>query len=221
MPYNSPLVILYHCTAISHEASCLSKVVEPKDPAGLAMVFALTLSDGIMSAVPHRTHMKRTLVLQILLLAAASTFAFAIPAPTGVISLAGDQSVVLHWDRSADASLAGYRAYRSTTGTGGPFSLLNSSLLTGPGYCDLSSEVVNGQTNFYYVTAVDTNSQESPLPPRWVRCRIRLRATMSSSITFSRPASITFGIARIRPMGSSRIAAPATQLAASPRWDLG
>jgi len=105
--------------------------------------------------------MKRTLILPILLLAAASQFALAIQAPTGVISLAGDQSVVLHWDRSTDASLAGYRVYRSITGVGGPFSLLNSSFLTGPGYCDLSSKVINGQTNFYYATAVDTSSHES------------------------------------------------------------
>src|ERR1035437_4849817 len=105
--------------------------------------------------------MKRTLSLQILLLAAASHFAFAIQAPTGVVGIAGDLSVVLHWDRSRDASLAGYRVYRSTTGTGGPFSLLNTSLLTGPVYCDVSSKVINGQTNIYYVTVVDTSSQES------------------------------------------------------------
>jgi hypothetical protein len=105
--------------------------------------------------------MKRALILLILLLAGAFQFALAIQAPTGVISLAGDQSVVLHWDRSTDASLAGYRVYRSTTGVGGPFSVLNTSLLTGPGYCDLNSKVINGQTNFYYATAVDTSSQES------------------------------------------------------------
>ena len=105
--------------------------------------------------------MKRFLILQLLVLPAIPQLALAIQAPTGVIGLAGDQSVVLHWDRSPDANLAGYRVYRSTTGTGGPFSLLNTSLLTGPGYCDLNSKVINGQTNFYYVTAVDTSSQES------------------------------------------------------------
>src|SRR5665647_2846231 len=106
--------------------------------------------------------MKRTLSLQVLLLTAASHFAFAIQAPTGVIGIAGDLSVVLHWDRSTAAGLAGYRVYRSTTATDGPFSLLNPSLLTGLGYCDLTNKVVNGQTNYYYVTAVDTNPQESP-----------------------------------------------------------
>jgi len=105
--------------------------------------------------------MKRTLILPILLLVFASRFAHAIQAPSGLISLAGDQSVVLHWDRSMDAGLAGYRVYRSTTGISGPFSLLTASAVTGPGYCDLSSKVVNGQTNFYYATAVDTLSQES------------------------------------------------------------
>jgi hypothetical protein len=39
--------------------------------------------------------------------------------------------------------------------------LVTATLLTSPGHCDLSSSVVNGKTNFYYVTAVDTSSQES------------------------------------------------------------
>jgi hypothetical protein len=103
--------------------------------------------------------MKR-LLPQVFFLAAAP-LAFAIQAPTNMLSLAGDQSVVLHWDRNTDANLAGYRVYRSTTGAGGSFSLVNSSLLSGPGYCDISSKVINGQTNFYYATAVDTSSQES------------------------------------------------------------
>jgi hypothetical protein len=105
--------------------------------------------------------MKRTLLLQCLLLPVAVQFAVAIQAPTGLVSVAGDQSVVLHWDPSMDSSLAGYRVYRSTTGAAGPFSLQNTSLLTAPGFCDLSSKVINGQTNFYYLTAVDSNSQES------------------------------------------------------------
>ena len=105
--------------------------------------------------------MKRTLIFQLLFLSAAFQIGFAIPAPVGLVSRTGDQSVVLHWDRNTDATLAGYRVYRSTTGVGGPFSLQNSSLLTAPGFCDLNSKVINGQTNFYYVTAVDASSQES------------------------------------------------------------
>src|SRR5437588_1895561 len=88
--------------------------------------------------------------------------AFGIQAPTAVVSRAGDQSIVLHWDRNSEANLAGYRVYRSTTGAGGLFSLQGGTgLLTAPGYCDLNSQVINGRTNFYYVTAVDTGSQES------------------------------------------------------------
>jgi hypothetical protein len=105
--------------------------------------------------------MKRTLILPVLLLPAIFQTVLAIQAPTGLVSRTGDQSIVLHWDRNAEANLAGYRAYRSVTGAGGPFSLQNSSLLTAPGFCDLTSKVINGQTNFYYVTAVDSSSQES------------------------------------------------------------
>jgi hypothetical protein len=105
--------------------------------------------------------MKRTLIFRILLLSAASQVALAVQPPSGLVSRMGDQSIVLHWNGSMEANLAGYRVYRSTTNAAGPFSLQNSSLLTAPGFCDLSSKVVNGQTNFYYVTAVDTSSQES------------------------------------------------------------
>jgi hypothetical protein len=105
--------------------------------------------------------MNRALLFQMILLPALSEFASAIQAPTGLISLAGDQSIVLHWDRSTDPTLGGYRVYRSVSGVGGPFSLVNSGLLTGPGYCDLSSQVIDGRTNFYYVTAVNIASQES------------------------------------------------------------
>jgi hypothetical protein len=112
--------------------------------------------------VQHCSAMKRTLILQILLLPAVFQTALAIQAPTGLVSRTGDQSIVLHWDQNTDATLAGYRVYRSTTGAGGPFLLQSSSLLTSPGFCDITSKVINGQTNFYYATAVDTSSQESP-----------------------------------------------------------
>ena len=105
--------------------------------------------------------MKRTLIFQILFLAVTFHPALAIEAPTGLVSRAGDQSIVLHWDKNTEANLSGYRVYRSITGAGGPFSLQNPGLLTATGFCDLNSKVINGQTNFYYVTAVDTSSLES------------------------------------------------------------
>src|ERR1039458_10396472 len=104
--------------------------------------------------------MKRTLFFQILLLAASCGTAFAIAPPTGLVLFSGDKSVVLHWNPNSDANLSGYHVYRSLT-SGGPFVVQNSTLLTSPGFCDLSAGVVNGQTNFYQVTAVTTTAQES------------------------------------------------------------
>ena len=104
--------------------------------------------------------MKRTLVFQILFVAVTFRTAVAIEAPTGVVSRAGDQSIVLHWDRNGESDLAGYRVYRSLS-SGGPFVAQSPGLLTSPGFCDLSGSVVNGQTNFYQVTALTTSSQES------------------------------------------------------------
>ena len=104
--------------------------------------------------------MKRTLFFQILFLAASFGTAFAIAPPTGLVLFSGDKSVVLHWNPNNDANLSGYKVYRSLT-SGGPFVAQNSSVLTAPGFCDLSVGVVNGQTNFYQVTALTTTAQES------------------------------------------------------------
>ena len=104
--------------------------------------------------------MKRILIFQILFLAATFQTAVAIEAPTGLVILSGDKSVILHWDRNTEANLSGYKVYRSSS-SGGPFVAQNSSLLTVQGFCDLSVGVVNGKTNWYRVTAWTTTSQES------------------------------------------------------------
>lgn len=107
--------------------------------------------------------MKRTLILQILMLAVSIRPLAAIETPAELISVPGDESIVLHWDQSTNSALAGYNIYRSTTTSSGPFTVQNSGLLTSAGYCDL--HVTDGQTNFYEVTAVDTSSNESPPSP--------------------------------------------------------
>jgi hypothetical protein len=103
--------------------------------------------------------MKRTLILQILILTAFAFHVAAINTPTNLVSRLGDLSIVLHWDQSTDRTLAGYNVYRSASSTG-PFTLQNTGLLTSAGFCDL--HVIDGQTNFYEVTAVTTANNESP-----------------------------------------------------------
>src|SRR5882762_8453729 len=107
--------------------------------------------------------MRKKVFAQLLCLFASLQLGHAIPPPTGLISVAGDKSVVLHWDRVTDPTLAGYHVYRSTSGANGPFSLAGAGFLTGLGYCDISGSVVNARTNFYYATAVATNLVESAL----------------------------------------------------------
>ena len=102
--------------------------------------------------------MKRTLVSQILFLALAYRAATAIEAPTGFVSRTGDRSIVLHWDKNSEPNLSGYRVYRSPS-IGGPFVAQSPSLVTSPGFCDLTAGVINGQTNFYQVTALFPNAQ--------------------------------------------------------------
>lgn len=74
---------------------------------------------------------------------------------TGVQVIA--HSVTLTWTASTSA-VTGYNVYRASI-TGGPYTLINSSLVAGTTYTD--STVLAGLTYFYVVTAVDSNGVES------------------------------------------------------------
>lgn len=68
-------------------------------------------------------------------------------------------SVDLTWVASPSAGVLGYNVYRSST-TGGPYSLLNSSLVTGTTYTD--SAVQSGQTYYYVVRAKSASEESGP-----------------------------------------------------------
>jgi fibronectin type 3 domain-containing protein len=79
-------------------------------------------------------------------------------APTGLAATAGNNTVSLDWNNNGEGDLAGYNVYRSTT-SGSGYVKLNSSLLSISDYND--SNVSNGMTYYYVVTAVDAGSNES------------------------------------------------------------
>jgi IPT/TIG domain-containing protein len=66
-------------------------------------------------------------------------------------------TVGLAWTDSSTA-VSGYNVYRSST-SGGPYARLNSNLVSGTSFSDLSVEA--GHTYFYVTTAVNTSNEES------------------------------------------------------------
>ena len=78
--------------------------------------------------------------------------------PTGLSASAGDGTIDLNWSANSEPDIAGYNVSRSTT-SGGAYTQLNGTLLTGTFYNDVS--VSNGTTYYYVVTAVNTSSQSS------------------------------------------------------------
>jgi hypothetical protein len=69
----------------------------------------------------------------------------------------GQQSVALSWNPST-STVIGYNVYRGTQ-SGGPYSKLNSALLSGTSYTDAS---VQSSATYYYVsTAVNSSNVES------------------------------------------------------------
>jgi hypothetical protein len=79
-------------------------------------------------------------------------------APAGLSAMSGIGIVMLNWNDNSEPDFNGYNVYRSTTqGTG--YVNLNSSLLNSSDYTD--TDIVNGTTYYYVVTAVDTGGLES------------------------------------------------------------
>ena len=79
-------------------------------------------------------------------------------APTGLVAVGGDARVDLDWFDNAEADLAGYRVYRSTT-SGSGYGQISAGLVTASQWADTS--VSNGTTYYYVVAAVDTSGNVS------------------------------------------------------------
>jgi hypothetical protein len=77
--------------------------------------------------------------------------------PMTIAIAGGSHSVSLSWTAST-STVVGYNVYRGTA-SGGPYTLVNSSLVTGTTYTDLG--VASGQTYYYVVTAVNSSGAES------------------------------------------------------------
>lgn len=80
------------------------------------------------------------------------------PAPTALAANGGNAVVNLTWTQSTGTGITGNNVYRSTTGSGGPYNLL-ANLAATTSYADTA--VVNGNTYFYSVTAINGNGESA------------------------------------------------------------
>jgi hypothetical protein len=80
----------------------------------------------------------------------------AVQTMTGTGTAATPHTVDLSW--SASSGAVGYNVYRGSV-SGGPYTMINSSLDSTTAYTD--NTVVSGQTYYYVATSVDASSNES------------------------------------------------------------
>jgi hypothetical protein len=81
--------------------------------------------------------------------------------PDGVFSVTGDHLVTIYWNSNQEPDLAGYRVYRGNVDLSGPYYSLAEVSKSTTFYDD--TQVNNGETWFYAVTAFDKNGHESKL----------------------------------------------------------
>jgi hypothetical protein len=80
--------------------------------------------------------------------------------PSGLVAEVRGSSIVLSWQGATDANggaIAGYNVYRSTT-PGGPYTKVNTALITGTGFTDTSAQT---GTFYYVVRSVDSDGYKS------------------------------------------------------------
>ncbi|MEA3431982.1 MAG: glucoamylase family protein [candidate division WOR-3 bacterium] len=78
--------------------------------------------------------------------------------PTGMWVEELDSRLIIGWDDNQEWDILGYNLYREET-PGGGYSIINTSLLSTPYYVDDS--VSNGNTYWYFATAIDESEHES------------------------------------------------------------
>ena len=74
----------------------------------------------------------------------------------GVYSVTGDQEVTIYWRANQESDISYYKVFRNNVPTG-TFTLIGTS----PGTSLVDQSVVNGNTYYYAVSAVDDAGQES------------------------------------------------------------
>jgi hypothetical protein len=79
-------------------------------------------------------------------------------APTNLSASAGKKRVTLNWVQSTSPNIRQNKIYRSTTGSGGPYSL-RATISATTSYTETG--LTSGQQYFYVVTAVNSSGQES------------------------------------------------------------
>ncbi|HTZ33595.1 MAG TPA: choice-of-anchor D domain-containing protein [Methylomirabilota bacterium] len=79
-------------------------------------------------------------------------------ATTGTGVTAVSHSVALQWQASGSSGVTGYYVYRGTS-SGGPYTKLNGSTISGTSYTD--DGVSSGTTYYYVVTALGSDGEES------------------------------------------------------------
>ncbi|MCH8333917.1 putative Ig domain-containing protein [Candidatus Sumerlaeota bacterium] len=80
--------------------------------------------------------------------------------PTGLISLAGADSILLRWELNPEPHLLGYNVYRDSSPDGAFTTKLNSLPVPIPEYID--RDVTPGDTFCYKITAISSIEAESP-----------------------------------------------------------
>ena len=78
--------------------------------------------------------------------------------PSGVRSITADEAVYLYWDPNGEANVASYRVYRGFSPTG-HFDFIGET--RDEAFVDYA--VINGETYYYAISAVDVGGWESTL----------------------------------------------------------
>jgi hypothetical protein len=134
--------------------------------------------------------------------------------PTGLTASVTSQAVTLTWNANTETDLAGYNVYRSGSATG-PFTKLNSTLLTTPRYQDTTAPAVT--TSFYQVQAVDQLGNASTPAQLSIKRGIAWRSdtsaqvTLGTSITLTKPSGTASGdvlVAAVDIGGTTTVTAP-------------
>ena len=92
-----------------------------------------------------------------------SPFLFDAPpaAPTGLTATPGDQQITLTWSPNSEADLSHYVVYQSTTSGFTPSSSDSVGRVDKPDTTFTATDLTNGTTYFYRITAVDEAGNES------------------------------------------------------------